>query len=146
MGSMQCNMELGYQLSTYSGTKVQVDVLKLKLSCDRRPVSVGVELPFGTNNQLFFLSENCTFLYIWHPLWREDMSVISSYNWLWALPEQSLSGLSPAELTTIFYCLIWDSPYLKGQVSEFITPKNRVTQLDTRALSSHFVASYDTQG
>jgi hypothetical protein len=36
------------------------------------------------------------------PLWREDGSVIYSYNCFWALPEHSLSGPSPAELTTIF--------------------------------------------
>jgi hypothetical protein len=31
------------------------------------------------------------------------------YNCFWALPEQPLLGRSPAELTAIFYCLIWDS-------------------------------------
>jgi hypothetical protein len=30
------------------------------------------------------------------------------YNCFWYLPEQSLVGRSPAELTAIFYCLIWD--------------------------------------
>jgi hypothetical protein len=37
-----------------------------------------------------------------HPLRREDESVICSYNCYWALPEQSLWGPSPTELT-IFY-------------------------------------------
>jgi hypothetical protein len=69
------------------------------------------------------------------------------YNCFWALPEQLLLGRSPAELTTIFYCLIWDSPNQKGQVSVFISPRNRVTQLYPRgALGSLFVASYDSQG
>jgi hypothetical protein len=31
------------------------------------------------------------------------------YNCFWALPEQSLSGPSSAELTAIIYCLTWDS-------------------------------------
>jgi hypothetical protein len=31
------------------------------------------------------------------------------YNCFWALPEQSLLGRSLTELTTIFYCLLWDS-------------------------------------
>jgi hypothetical protein len=48
------------------------------------------------------------------------------YNCFWALPEQSLLGRSPAELTAIFYCLIWDSPNLEGQVPVFISPTNRV--------------------
>jgi hypothetical protein len=55
-------------------------------------------------------------------------------------------GRSPAELTAIFYCLIWDSPNLEGQVPVFISPRNRVAQLYPRALDSLFVASYDSQG
>jgi hypothetical protein len=34
----------------------------------------------------------------------------------------------------IFYCLIWDSPNLEGQVPVFITPRNRVAQLYPLAL------------
>jgi hypothetical protein len=59
------------------------------------------------------------------PLWWEDESVIYLYNCFWALPEQSLLGRSPAELTAIFYCLIWDSPNLEGQVPAFISPKEQ---------------------
>jgi hypothetical protein len=33
----------------------------------------------------------------------------------WALPEQSLLGRSLAELTVIFYCLVWESHNLEGQ-------------------------------
>jgi hypothetical protein len=39
-----------------------------------------------------FLSDNCEFLDVGHPLWREDGSVIYSYNCFWVLPEQSLSA------------------------------------------------------
>jgi hypothetical protein len=60
--------------------------------------------------------------------------VIYSYNCFWALPEQSLSGPSPAELVTIFYCLNGDSLNLEGQVPIFISPRNRVAQLLPRAL------------
>jgi hypothetical protein len=49
-------------------------------------------------------------------LWREDGSVIYSYSCFWTLPVESLSSRIPAELTTIFYCIIWDSPHLEGQV------------------------------
>jgi hypothetical protein len=42
---------------------------------------------------------------------------------------------SPAELTAIFYCLIWDSPNLEGQIHVFISTKNRVAQLYSRALN-----------
>jgi hypothetical protein len=68
------------------------------------------------------------------------------YNRFWALPEQSLLFRNPAELTAIFYCLIWDSPNLEGQVPLFISPRNRVAQVYPRALGSLFVASYDSQG
>jgi hypothetical protein len=68
------------------------------------------------------------------------------YNCFWALPEQSLIGRSPAEITAIFYCLIWDFPNLEAQVPVFISPRNRVAQLYPRALGSPFVVSYDTQG
>jgi hypothetical protein len=65
---------------------------------------------------------------------REDGSVIYLYNCFWPLPEQPLSGPRPVEVMTIFYCLIWDSPNLKGQVPEFVAPRNRVAQLYPRAL------------
>jgi hypothetical protein len=68
------------------------------------------------------------------------------YSCFRALPEQSLSGLCPTELTAAFYCLIWDSPNLEGQVPVVISPRNRVVQVHPRALGSLFVASYDSQG
>jgi hypothetical protein len=93
-----------------------------------------------------FLSDSCKFLDVGRPLWQEDGSVIYSYNCFWSLPEQSLSGPSPTELTTIFYCLIWDSPNLEGQVPVFISPRNRVPQLCPRALGSLLVTFYYSQG
>jgi hypothetical protein len=61
-------------------------------------------------------------------------------------PAQSRSGLSPAWLKTIFYCLnAWDSPNLEGQVPVFIHPRNRVAQIYPRTLGSLSVASYDSQ-
>jgi hypothetical protein len=75
--------------------------------------------------RLFLSIENCAFLDVWRPLWREDGSVIYSYNCLSVLPEQSLSGPSPAQLTTILYCRIPDSSNIEGQVPVFIPPQNR---------------------
>jgi hypothetical protein len=63
------------------------------------------------------------------------------YSSFWALPEQSLWGPSPTELTAIFYCPIWDSPNLEGQVPVFISPRIRVVQLYPWALGSLLVAS-----
>jgi hypothetical protein len=93
-----------------------------------------------------FLSDSCEFLDVEDPLWREDGSAIYFYNCFWALPEELLSGPRPAKLTTIFYCLIWDSPNLEDQVPVFtcISPRNRVAQLYPRPLGSLSVASYDS--
>jgi hypothetical protein len=112
---------------------------EVKLIYDRRSVGQSV-LVSGSHlepmTRFFFLYGDCGFPDMWHPLWWEDGSVIYLYNCFWSLPEQSLLIWSPAELTTIFYCLIWDSPNLEGQFPVFISPRNRVAQLYSRALGS----------
>jgi hypothetical protein len=125
--------------------------LKLKLIYDwvSWPICLGVRHPSGTRDQFFFFLEisfgqlqACYFVVPF--LMRGRVSNLL-YNCFWALPEQPLLGQSPAELMVIFYCLIWDSPNLEGQVPVFISPMNRVAQLYTRVLDSLFVASYDTR-
>jgi hypothetical protein len=115
-----------------------------------RPVCPGDRRPSETCDQfsfsLKFPFDSCSFVILYRPFWRVDGSVIYLYNCFFALPEQLLLGRSPAELTAVFYCLIWDSPNLEGRVPLFISPINRVTQLYPRALSSLFVSSYDSQG
>jgi hypothetical protein len=98
-----------------------------------RPVCLGVRLPSGTCDQFFFLFEIslrqlqvCYFVAL--SLTRRRVCNLL-YNCFCALPEQSLLGRSSTELTAIFYCLIWDSPNLEGQVPVFISPRNRVPQL-----------------
>jgi hypothetical protein len=89
-----------------------------------RPVCPGVRRPSGTCDQFFFLLEIsfrqlrlCYFVAAY--LTRGWICNLLS-NCFWALPEQSLLGRSPAELTAIFYCLIWDSPNLEDQVPVFV--------------------------
>jgi hypothetical protein len=98
--------------------------LKLKLIYDRQSVDLclGVRLPSGAHDQIFYLSDDCRFIDVEHPLWREDGSVIYLYNCFWALTEQSLSGRSRAELTAIFYCLIWDSPTWRARFPYLYPP------------------------
>jgi hypothetical protein len=84
----------------------------------------------------YLFSDNCGFLNVAHPLWQQDGSVVYSHNCIWALPEQSLSGPRPAELSTIFYCIIWDSPNLEGQGPVLVSPGNRSAQLYPWALGS----------
>jgi hypothetical protein len=115
-----------------------------------RPVCIGVRRPSGTRDQFFFLLEisfrQLRVCYFVAPSLTRGRVCNLLYNCLWALPEQWLLGRSPAELTAIFYCLIWDSSNLESQVPVFISPMNRVAQLYPRALGSFFVASYDSHG
>jgi hypothetical protein len=83
----------------------------------------------------FFLCDDCTFLDVEQPLWRKDGSVIYWYNCFWALPEQSPSRPSPAELRAVFYYLL-RLPNLEAQVPIFISHRNRATQFYLRALGS----------
>jgi hypothetical protein len=115
-----------------------------------RPVCLGVRRPSGTRDQFFFLFEisfrQLRVCYFVAPSLTRGRVCNLLYNCFWALPEQSLLGRNPAELTAIFYCLIWDSPNLEGHVHVFISPRNRVAKLYPRALCSLFVDSYDSQG
>jgi hypothetical protein len=89
-----------------------------------------------------FLSDNYGFLDMGHPLWQEDGSVIYSYNYFWALPEQSLLGQSPAELMTIFYLLShfrlprFGGPgpciYIPQEEGGLVIPLDTVSPLTTR--------------
>jgi hypothetical protein len=124
--------------------------LKLKLIYDRQsPVSLGVRHPSGTRDQFFFLLEiffRQLRIYYYIAPSLETGRVCNLLYCFWALPEQSLLGRSPAEPTAIFYCLIWDSPNLEGQVPVFISPQEQGGPVIPRALGSLFVASYDSQG
>jgi hypothetical protein len=69
------------------------------------------------------------------PLWREERSVV--YNCCWASPAQSFSGSNPSRLMSTFYCHRFETPpNLEGQVPLFISPRNRVAQLDPQTLGS----------
>jgi hypothetical protein len=72
-----------------------------------------------------FLSDSCGFLDVGHPLWRENWSVICLYNCFWAFPEQSLSGPSHTELTTIFYTVSFETPPTWRARSPYLYPPGR---------------------
>jgi hypothetical protein len=115
-----------------------------------RPICLDVRRPSGTRDQFLLLLEisfrQLRVCYLVASFLTRGRVCNLLYNCFWALPEQSFLGRSPAELTTIFYCLIWNSPNLEGYVPVFISPRNRVAQLYSRALGSLFVAPYDSQG
>jgi hypothetical protein len=126
---------------------VQVLVILRPTVC--RPICLGVGRPSGTRDRFFFLLEisfrQLRVCYFVAPSLTRSRVCNLLYNCSWALPEQLLLGRSPAELTAIFYCHIWDSSNLEGLVPVFISSRNRVDQLHPRALGSLFVASYDSQ-
>jgi hypothetical protein len=96
--------------------------LKLKLIYNRQSVSQSV-LVSGAHlrpetNLIFFLEISFGLLrvcYFVAPSLAWGRVCILLYNCFWALTEQSHLCRSPAELTAIFYCLIWDSPNLEGR-------------------------------
>jgi hypothetical protein len=79
-----------------------------------RPVCLGVRRPSGTCDKFFFLLEisfrQSRVCYFVAPSLKRGRVCNLLYNCFWALPEQLLLFRSPTELTTIFYCLISDSP------------------------------------
>jgi hypothetical protein len=99
-------------------------------------VEVGAEVEAnlrptsGTRDQFFFILEiffrQLRVCYFVAPSLTRGRVCNLLYKCFWALPEQSLLGRSPAELTAIFYCLIWGCPNLEGQVPVFMSPRNRV--------------------
>jgi hypothetical protein len=75
-----------------------------------RPVCLGVRRPSGTRDQFFFhLEISFRLLRVYYfvaPFLTRGVVCNLLYNCFWALPEQSLLGRSPSELTAIFYYLI----------------------------------------
>jgi hypothetical protein len=75
-----------------------------------RPVCLGVRRPSGIRDQFFFLLEiffrQLRVCYFVPPSLTRGWVCNLPHNCFWALPEQSLLGRSPAELTAIFDCLI----------------------------------------
>jgi hypothetical protein len=66
--------------------------------------------PSGTRDQFFFLLEISfrqlqVYYFVAHSLTRGRVCNLL-YNCFWSLPDQSLLGRSPAELTDIFYFII----------------------------------------
>jgi hypothetical protein len=90
-------------------------LLKLKLIYDRQSVCQSVLVPgtqLGPVTNFFSLLEiffrQLRVCYFVAPSLTRGWVCNLLYNCFWPLPEQSLLGRSPAELTAIFYCLISD--------------------------------------
>jgi hypothetical protein len=94
-----------------------------------RPVCLGVRRPSGTCDQFFFLLEisfrQLRVCYFVAPSLTRGQVCNLLYNCFWALPEQSLMGRSPAELTALFYCLILRLPQPGGPGSRIYIPQEQ---------------------
>jgi hypothetical protein len=92
----------------------------------------------GLVTRYYFLSEGCCLkvavLFLWGALSDERTGL--------QFAAQSLNGPSRAEPVTILYCLISDTPNLEGQVTVFISSRNKVAQLYPCELGSLYVVSY----
>jgi hypothetical protein len=83
------------------------------------------------------------YVLVWSPL-SECCCLKIAVLFLWGAISDERTGLqftvpslncpSRAEPVTIFYCLIWNSPNLEGQVPVFVCPSNRVALLYSRTL------------
>jgi hypothetical protein len=67
----------------------------------------GIRHPSRAYDQIFYQSESCGFVDVGRSLWREEKSVV--YSYCWCSPAQSFWGPSPVGLSTIFYCLRFET-------------------------------------
>jgi hypothetical protein len=85
---------------------------KLKSRCDWRPINVSWCWAPGTHPgpmiRFLFLSDGCGCVDVGRLLCQEDGHVV--YNCCWALSMQSISGLNPTGIMTIFYYLKFALP------------------------------------
>jgi hypothetical protein len=90
------------------------------VTTDGQPTSLSwYKAPiWGLRPDIYYLCDSYGLVLVGRPLWREDGS--DFYICCWPLPSQSFFGPSPLGLSTILYCLTFET--------------------------SLFVASYDSQG
>jgi hypothetical protein len=114
-----CNSANSQWLSRLNHLRLSRDS-KSKLCYDRRRVGQSMVVSsnhLGLMTRFVLLSDCCGFVDVERSLWREDGSVI--YNCSWSSPAQSFLDPRPVVVTTLFYCLRFET--------------------------SLFVASYDSQ-
>jgi hypothetical protein len=102
-GGILTRLHMGYKL----------ELVEVKVILDRR--SVGQSVLVWSHHQSLWpifhspwhFLDSCGFVILWRLPWRETI-----FCCCWASPAQSLTGLSPTGLNTIFCCPIsWDSQH-----------------------------------
>jgi hypothetical protein len=128
---------------------------KSKLCYDRRWVGQSLlvlSIHLGLKTRFWFLSDNCWFVDVGRPLWREDESLV--YNSCCPSPAQSFLGQSPAGLMTTSYCLTFETPpswragpfiYIpQGQGSPVIPPGTGLTLFEVLGKINRLLSFDDT--
>jgi hypothetical protein len=85
-----------------------------------RAVYLGVKPLLVLRTRFLLFSDNCWFVDVERPLWREDRFVV--YNCCWSSSAQSFSGPSPAGLMTMFYCLRFETPQTRRTRFPYLHP------------------------
>jgi hypothetical protein len=95
--------------------------VKLRLTVGR-PVCLGGGHTIGSMTRFSFSVWQSRVSWCGWSFWREDEPVFHSYNCFWNPTKAVTLGSKSCRTQTIFYCLIWDSPNLEGQVLVLYSP------------------------
>jgi hypothetical protein len=109
-----------------------------------RPFCLGIKHPSGAPRPDFYSCQRVVCLLMWGVLSNErtghsfTIAADPRQRILWSESRWTCGHIWMSEFR--------DSYNLKGQVPVFISPRNRLAQLYSRALDSHLVPPYDSQG
>jgi hypothetical protein len=137
---------LTFQLLNTPIFRVRESELLCKYSkphCDWRSVSKSCRAPFGAHDQIFITYDSYGLVFVRRPLWREDGSVFCIC--CWPFPAQSFSGPSPLGITTIIYCVRFETSLFVASYDSQGHGGGIRPRLHTGWLIVHFTRHYDDQ-
>jgi hypothetical protein len=142
--SIFCNNPTETMVTMFNIIGVE-DKLKLRPTVNR-PVCLCVELPSGTHDQILFQYWQLRISWYGAPSMTRGWICNLLVRLLLGLVRAVTLGTKTHRTQTTFYCLIWDSCNLEGQVPVFIYPRKRVAQLYPPGTGFPSCRLYDSQG